>query len=245
MSLLVWLNRDFAMSLRRILKVAVALEGEISNRQAKGNFIVSNHLSYIDGVILGSIFKVIFVSKSQVKKWPFFGIVANLGGTIFIDRSRKDLALEYTAGIKELLGLGVNILLFPEGTSTNGVKTLPFQSLFFASPIEAGADIIPVTVIYTHLDGKPLKDQDRDRLHWYGQVPFQAHLWQVLSVKSIGVKIIMHNTIRAKEKENTTVARHNLAQVAQQLISNSYKQTLDKHISEMYHTSVVTFKTQK
>ena len=219
------LNRDFAASIRHILGIKVNIQGNMPMKNVTGSFIISNHLSYIDGFVLGSIFKVIYISKKQVRSWPFFGIIARLGATVFIDRSRKDLSIFYVGEIKNLLSSGINILLFPEGTSTNGRQLLPFQPIFFSSPIQAKAEILPVNIFYTHLNGRNIAKEEKDKLHWYGQVPFHRHLWQVLSIKSMGVKLVIHNKIKAAEYENNALARHSLALRAHDTISSKYPKT--------------------
>ncbi len=119
-----------SICLRKILGIKLCLEGETIYLKEGGNFIISNHLSYLDGIVLASLFPVIFVSKLQVKNWPLFGWVAQIGGTIFIDRKRKLSSIESIEEITNMLKRQVNILLFPEGTSTNGGRVLPFQSIF-------------------------------------------------------------------------------------------------------------------
>lgn len=225
LKILACLNRDLASSVSHAFNIKIELQGNMPAQEKVGNFVVSNHLSYLDGFILGSIFKVVYVSKKQVKSWPFFGLIARLGGTVFIDREKKYLSPEYVADIKEALKGGVNILLFPEGTSTNGEKTLPFQSLFFSSPIQAEAGIIPVTIFYTRLNGRDIPDEEKDRLHWYGQVPFHIHLWQVLSIKRIGVCVIIHDRIEAGAYENHPTSRHELAGAVYNIISGVYPKT--------------------
>jgi 1-acyl-sn-glycerol-3-phosphate acyltransferase len=161
----------------------------------KGTFIVSNHLSYLDGIILGSIFPVVFVSKLQVKSWPIFGWVAQLEGTVFVDRERKLKSLDSLEEIAGLLKNSVNILLFAEGTSTNGSQILPFQSIFFQAPLSCSAPILPVTIQYTKVESADLNLSNRDCVFWYGQVNFLKHLLDVLKLRSIEAKVIIHPEI--------------------------------------------------
>ncbi|MCM8763168.1 MAG: 1-acyl-sn-glycerol-3-phosphate acyltransferase [Candidatus Omnitrophica bacterium] len=215
-----FLNHDLAVTIKRILNIEIELEPKTSLLKNKGDFIISNHLSYVDGIVLGSIFKVIYVSKLQVKSWPFFGVVANLGGTVFIDREKK-LSLEYITRIKELLDAGVNILLFPEGTSTAGSEVLPFQPLFFSSPIQAQADILPLGIAYTHINGREIKGLDKDKVHWYGQVPFFYHLWNLLAIKSLRAKVTIHSKIKTSGYKNNALSRHRLADIAHHIITGA------------------------
>ncbi len=109
------LTYTFTFLLRTILNIKVTLAGDAGQIDEGGTVIISNHLSYVDGFVLGSIFPVVFVSKREVKKWPVIGLWATIGGIIFINRQRKDevglLVVEMSKKLKE----GANILLFPEG----------------------------------------------------------------------------------------------------------------------------------
>ena len=84
------LTYTFTFLLRTILNIKVTVAGDADQIEEGGTVIVSNHLSYVDGIVLGSIFPVVFVSKREVKKWPLIGLWTSLCGTIFINRQRKD-----------------------------------------------------------------------------------------------------------------------------------------------------------
>jgi 1-acyl-sn-glycerol-3-phosphate acyltransferase len=203
--------------LRKILGIRLSINGNIPDR--KGLFIISNHLTYLDGVILGSLFPVVFVSKLQVKSWPIFGWMTQLGGTVFVDRERK---LKSVDSVKEIAGLlqnNINILIFPEGTSTNGSQILPFQSIFFQAPLSCSAGILPVTIQYTKIESADLNSSNRDRVFWYGQVNFIKHLLEVLKLKSIEAKVIIHPQI---ETSYGLAPRKNLSETARQIILRDF-----------------------
>lgn len=216
------LNQCVAVILKGILNVHTVINGDRSVLKERGNLIISNHLGYCDGIVLGSLCKVVYVSKREVKSWPIFGIMALLGATIFIDRKRKDRTLQYIDTIAQSLKNGLNILLFPEGTSTNGERLRSFQAPFFASPISAGCDILPITISYTSINGRKLSLSNRDNVFWYGQIPFFHHLWIMLDLKRIEVNIKLHPKIKSSLYPNTTQGRHNLAHAAYALIAKEY-----------------------
>ncbi len=149
--------------------------------------IISNHLGYVDGFVLGSIFPVVFVSKREVKKWPVIGLWATLGGTIFINRQKKGevglLVVEMSRKLKE----GANILLFPEGHATNGERMLPFQTAPLAAPLRNRSIIVPVTLVYKPVDDKAGLEGESGFDYCYDDMDFFPHFWKLLSLRSIEV----------------------------------------------------------
>ena len=206
----------------RILGIRIFLEGKTTYIKEKSNFIISNHVSYIDGLVLASIFAGIFVSKLSVKSWPVFGLMTGVGKTIFIDRQNKRKALFSLERIKEVLKNNTNILIFPEGTSTDGEKILPFQSIFFEAPLITGSSIIPVTIQYLSINHQKISLLNRDKVFWYGQVKFFKHLLNVLKLKNIEVKVIIHPKIETKTFTPSPEARKKLSQFSREIILKSF-----------------------
>ena len=164
--------RGFITILRILLNVRIALEGSKDGLDTGGQFIVSNHLGYLDGIVLGSLFPVIFVTKLQVKRWPVIGQLLTFLETIFVDRENKNDILRVVNRISKTLRKETNVIVFPEGTSTNGEKLLPFQSAFFAAPLMAHAAVVPVTLTYKLIDQQPVSAVNRNRIYWYGDMAF-------------------------------------------------------------------------
>ena len=139
------LNHSIAFLIRIILNIKVTVVGDVGQVERGGYLIISNHLSYVDGFVLISIFPMVFITYGEVKKWPVIGQWTTLIGTIFINRERKNqvslLVLEISRKLKEK----TNILLFPEGDSTNGERMLPFQTAPLAAPLRTRSIIVPVT----------------------------------------------------------------------------------------------------
>ena len=181
------LTRSFIFLLRMILNIKVTVVGDEGHLERGGYVIISNHVSYIDGIVLGSIFPVVFVSKREVKNWPVIGQWVTLCGTIFINRQKKGLVALLVAEISRKLKQESNILLFPEGTSTNGERMLPFQTAPLAAPLRNRSMIVPVTVTYKSVDDKPVSAANRDLIYWYGDMDFFTHFWKLLSLRSVEV----------------------------------------------------------
>ena len=129
------LNRNYTLLLRLILNIKVTIAGDEGQLERGGYVVIANHVSYVDGIVLGSIFPIVFVSKREVKKWPIVGQWNVLCGTIFINRQRKNEVGTMVCEMTRKLRQEANVLLFPEGTSTNGEKMLPFQTVPLAAPL--------------------------------------------------------------------------------------------------------------
>ena len=188
-------TRILSAVIRKILGIRLRLEGELSYFKHAGNFIACNHLGYLDGIILSSLFPVIFVTKLQVKSWPVFGWMSQIGCTIYIDRKRKLGSMDFISRMSQVLKEGVNILFFPEGTSTDGSKILPFHQAYFQAPLDSVSPVIPVTIQYTKINNEDVSTTNRDIVCWYGQVNFARHLGGVLKQRRIEARVIIHPKI--------------------------------------------------
>ena len=215
------INWNFAALVSAILNIKIAVEGETESLRSGGYFIVSNHLGYVDGIVLGSIFPVIYVSKKEVRGWPLFGPWTALCGTIYIDRQRKDKIPLLVGEITRKLSQRANVLLFPEGTSTNGDRILPFQSAPFAAPLRAGTTIAPLTITYKRIDRQSLSNENRDRIYWYGDMEFVDHFWNLLAVRSIEVVVKIQPEIETTRYKNDSLGRKALSQASYDSISGT------------------------
>lgn len=222
LALITGLTQVLASFLLFMLGIKVVIEGEKSCLQEKGTFVISNHLGYLDGLILGSILRIIYVSKSQVKKWPVFGWMASVSETVFIDRQRKTKTSDYITKAEGLLKSGVNLLVFPEGTSTNGLVLRPFQSVHFQAAINAGASILPLLITYTKADNLEVIAGNSDTVCWYGQVAFFRHILGVLRMKNIQAKITILPRIEPAEYLENALSRKELSEKLYRLICQHY-----------------------
>ena len=163
--------RDSASVVMRSMGIHVRVEG---TPPAHG-MVVANHLSYLDIVFLSAPMPCFFVAKAEIDRWPFFGKAARTGGTIFLDRSSRSSANSVARTITARLALPVPILLFPEGTTTDGSHMLRFRSRLIDPVTKAGAPITAASIRYVLDDGTPERE-----LCWYGDATFLPHLWKVL-----------------------------------------------------------------
>ncbi|MGH6974906.1 MAG: lysophospholipid acyltransferase family protein [Stellaceae bacterium] len=184
----------------RILGIAIERRGVPS--PVRPTLFVANHTSYLDIEILGAAIPGSFVSKADVDGWPLFGWLARLQRTVFIDRKRRSVARQRDA-LSARLHAGDQLILFPEGTSNDGQRLLPFKSALFAAVTEsegAGEIVVqPVSVAYLRLDGMPLGRSYRPLFAWYGDMDLAPHLWTVLGLGRLGVSVTFHPAVRAAD----------------------------------------------
>lgn len=213
------LTRILNILLTRILTIKIRVEGDQSGLKRSGAFVVSNHVSYVDGFVLGSLSPVVYVSKKEVRGWPVIGQWTALCGTIYVDRQRKD---KIPLLIKEIAGKlrgKVNILIFPEGTSTDGERLLPFQSVPFAAALRTKATVVPVTLGYKTINGRPVSSANRDQVYWYGDMEFFDHFWNLLTLSSIEVSVKIHRPIETALLKNNSLSRKQISQACYDVIS--------------------------
>jgi 1-acyl-sn-glycerol-3-phosphate acyltransferase len=133
----------------RVLGIRVRTHGTIP---ASG-LLVSNHLSYLDIIVLSSIRPCVFVAKSDVAKWPLFGWLAHAAGTIFVNRERRFSAPKTVDAIGDAIANGSVVVIFPEGTSSDGSTVLPFKSALLESAVQLHAPIAAASVEYALANG--------------------------------------------------------------------------------------------
>jgi 1-acyl-sn-glycerol-3-phosphate acyltransferase len=173
--------------------------------QSRGVLMVANHTSYFDILVFSSAARVSFVAKHQVAKWPLFGTLARLQETVFIERERRAQTVEARDLIRGRLLEGDALVLFPEGTSDDGNRVLPFKSaLLGAAELELGADvhgrarhvpIQPVSIAYVGLYGLPMSRDVRPLVAWYGDMDLVPHLWEALKTGPIEVVVEFHQPL--------------------------------------------------
>ncbi|MDC0073595.1 1-acyl-sn-glycerol-3-phosphate acyltransferase [Alphaproteobacteria bacterium] len=160
--------------------------------------IVSNHVSWLDIIVISSSTKVCFVAKKEVSKWPIFGALAKLQRTVFIERSIRQVVSQRKEMMRRL-SLGQRLSLFPEGTSSDGKSVLPFKSSLFSlaemRPNGKPLNIQPVSIAYIGLNGLPISINDRTVLAWFGEMSLISHIWGVLTAGPAKVALIFHNPI--------------------------------------------------
>jgi 1-acyl-sn-glycerol-3-phosphate acyltransferase len=160
---------------------------------ARPVLFASNHVSYTDITVLGSLIPGSFVAKSEVAGWPLFGRLAKLQRSVFVDRQVRSTAQQRDA-IAERLAAGDALILFPEGTSADGNFILPFKSALFSVVFnrEQAITVQPVSLAYTRLDGLPIGRTLRPFFAWYGDMDLAPHIWRLLGLGRIEAVVEFH-----------------------------------------------------
>ena len=181
----------------------LGLSLEIDGMPAPGApvLFVVNHVSWLDIVVLGSVLKAGFVAKSEVKGWPGVGLLARLQGTVFVERRRHKIQSQADQ-VTQALQAGRRLILFPEGTSNDGNRVLPFRSGFFsvAERWDGAADlpVQPVSLKYVRDGGLPLVRARRPDVAWYGDMELAPHLWAMLCRGGgLAARLEFHPTVTA------------------------------------------------
>jgi 1-acyl-sn-glycerol-3-phosphate acyltransferase len=157
---------------------------------------VANHVSYLDIPVISETITGCFVAKAEVARWPLFGIIAKVTRTVFVDRVGTAAREQRQELLSRLLN-GENLILFPEGTSTDGAGVAPFKSALFGIaenlPAGLGLTIQPLSVAYVRdADGAPLSGARRALYCWFGEATMAPHLWRVLGLKGCHAELRFH-----------------------------------------------------
>ena len=185
----------------------MSLLGKPSN--LKPLVLVGNHCSYLDIIILSSLLPVCFVAKSEIKKWFFFGFLAKIQNSIFIDRNSLR-ALDSFKKVSDSLSSKFSVIIFPEGTTNNGKKILKFRtSLFKVFEDNPTLRLQNFSLCYTHINNMPLDNRLRPTIAWYGGMNMITHLGKFLNLSSVDAKLVFHpvfstNGINRKQLAETS-----------------------------------------
>jgi 1-acyl-sn-glycerol-3-phosphate acyltransferase len=174
-----WLQRNS----RRVVKVIVA-ECDASSVRLGAGLLVCNHVSYVDILVLGSIAPAVFVAKSEVAKWPVFGWFARGCGTIFVRRELRSDVTRISDEIRNRLQRGFLVVLFPEGTSSDGGEVLPFKSSLLEPVRAVGRDVYAAHVSYVQRDGTP-----GTNVPYWGEMTMLPHLLRLLSQPRVKARV--------------------------------------------------------
>ena len=189
--------RLFHQGFLKLLNVKVILHGTLKTN--KPGLLISNHASWIDISILSSLTNICFIAKSEVSGWPIVGFLARLQDTVFIER-KINKVIKQKKEILDFLSRGKKLVLFPEGTSSDGNRVLRFKSsLFSIGETEEGKlggyEFQAVTICYSGLNGLPMSRSQRPNVAWWGNMNLFNHLWNLFSLNGIKVTVTAHEPI--------------------------------------------------
>ncbi len=218
--------RLYWASLCRLLGLQVRVIGTPARRlDGRPVVFASNHSSWLDILTLGGVLEACFVAKAEVGTWPVIRTIARLGRTVFVSRRAANTPRERNA-MRDRLDFGDNLILFPEGTSSDGSRVLPFRSVFF-SVVEARENetraghprplIQPVSVVYDQLGGLPMGRASRPVFAWYGDMDLASHFWRLAQHRGLRATVLLH----APVDPAAYASRKELARAVWQMVAES------------------------
>ena len=170
-----WLQRHSRRALR-VFRLRPDASGPVPAR----GLLVSNHLGYLDVLVLSSVTPAVFVAKRDVKFWPLAGQLAQLAGTVFVDRRRRAAVGRVNVEIEEALDQGALVVLFPEGTSSGGETVLPFRTSLLEPAAQSRHPLSVCAIEYALEDGDPASD-----VSYWGDHTFFTHLLNLMGKRQV------------------------------------------------------------
>ena len=197
-----FISCNYYRLLARLLRLRVHVAGE--PLRGRPVLFVSNHVSWLDIIAIGSIQPVAFVAKSEVRKWPLVGITAEMQRTVFVERAKRHQTGDAVAQMVDRLAHDTPVVLFAEGTSSDGNRVLPFRSALLGAVEMAAKDggaaeltIQPMAVAYTATQGIPMGRQHRPLAAWYGDLDFMPHIRMLIEKTALDATVAFGEAIPA------------------------------------------------
>lgn len=183
----------------RIMGLRIHVDGKVVDD--KPVLLVANHISWMDIVVFTALTPLSFVAKQEVGTWPGVRVLANMQRTIFVDRDKKTDSLKSANEIADRIAGGDHVVLFPEGTSSDGNRVLDFKSSLFAaaSSTDGDTNVQTIALAYTFLGGVPLGRRTRPVVAWYGDMEMGGHVWTLLKAGPLDVHVRIGEPVTLSE----------------------------------------------
>ncbi|MGI9366268.1 MAG: lysophospholipid acyltransferase family protein [Rhizobiaceae bacterium] len=218
----------FHRSVLFIVGIRLTLHGKLEKKRPL--LLVANHLSWLDIVVLGAVAPLSFVAKSEMARWPVFGTLAKLQRTVFVEREDRRRSHHQANEVADRMTAREVMVLFPEGTTSDGNQLLQFKtSLFEAakialarSPVETAA-VQPAAIDYTHLHGLPMGRAGRPHVAWPGELGLAESLLPVIREGALDVTVHLGETITLTDTSSRkTVAQEAVSSIRSMLDSSRH-----------------------
>ncbi|MCX7899533.1 MAG: 1-acyl-sn-glycerol-3-phosphate acyltransferase, partial [Methylocystis sp.] len=179
-----------------LIGVRIHVHGQLPGKSPR--LVISNHISWTDIIALASCYPLIFLSKSEVRSWPILGLLARLQGTVFVDRADRADVSRANKSLTAVMRQSRDVVLFAEGTSSDGARVLPFRAAHFAPARDLSMrgeaastpTLAPIAILYA--SGTKLID-----VGWYGDMTFVPHLWRLMGLGGVCCHIFCGEQIYA------------------------------------------------
>ncbi len=201
------------------------IKGSLSKKRPL--LLVSNHASYVDVFVLGSLFPMSFTPKREVRGWPVIGWLCMIADCVFVERTPRAMK-QAQEEMQQRLTDDKILVIFPEGTTNDGQKVKAFKSGFFelAAQTDPPLPVQPVTITYTHANGQQLPNEKdaREQIAWYGDTDFASHFIGLLGLRSIRATVIIGKPMKMEDFES----RKELCKACEVEISETLQKELAK-----------------
>jgi len=193
------LQRRWSRGVLRILGGRVRVKGA---PPATPCLVVSNHTGYVDIAVLGANLDATFVARADLSGWPVFGFLSRTAGTLFVDRGRRRDAARAVSAIRDALGAGRTVVLFPEGTSTDGSGVAPFRSSLLEAAASTGVAVMAAAVAYSGLPDEP---DAKAAVAWWDETPLLLHLARLFTLRGFEAYVAFDpNTVIHEDRKILT-----------------------------------------
>lgn len=203
----------------RFFTWAMGMKIQVKNlpKNQKAYLLIGNHMGVLDILCLAAVKPTLFITSQEMRQTPGLGLLAEMGGCLFVNRLSRTGIQKEIQQIRKTLQQGHNVVLYPEGTSTNGEKVLPFKKSLITAA--AGAvPILPMVINYRQVNGQPMHPKYRDFVCWYGDQGFLEALLRVLSLKSCHAEIEFLQELHVHSEDD----RHHIAQTAHKMVAEKF-----------------------
>ena len=222
-------SQKIVQTFHKLLLWLVNINVEVTGERNLNNvpvLYVSNHLSYLDIPVLGATLNGRFIAKNEISTWPIIGYLSKVGNTIFINRNLRFLKKNKSI-IYDFISKGDNIILFPEGTTSDGIRVLKFKSSLLTSLEQKNILIQPIVIKYQSINGLPLNRWLKPIVAWYGDMDLKPHLINILKLFSIKAKITFLPPFNGKDFVN----RKDMTSTLHHVIDSFYSNELNNCLS--------------
>lgn len=200
-----------------VLRVKVKTNAVENLKNNPGSLVVQNHLSYLDILVLSSRVPMVFISTVETRRIPVLGLMAKMGGSVFVERRNTSTLRRDLEMVGGLLNAGMNVCLFPEGTSSDGAGVLPFKTAMYSAARKSGAKIVPACLRYTVVRDRPATAEDVEEVAWYGDKTFPPHLWKLCGLGPLEAEMTFLEPLDTKKHK-----RKKLGELSHRMISECY-----------------------
>jgi lyso-ornithine lipid O-acyltransferase len=216
-----WYHRQVC----RLLGIRLRIEGAVE--RGRPVLVVANHSTWLDIPVLSAVAPVSFIAKKEVGGWPFVASLAKLQRSVYVDRTRRSSTGVTTSEMAARLAQGDALVLFAEGTSTDGTRVLPLRSSLFGAVMPAaacgaapaGTMVQTCAVVYGHLHGLPIDRAARPMVGWYGDMEMGSHAWTLLKAGPLDVRIVIGPPVALEAfADRKALARHVEAELRQSVV---------------------------